>query len=414
MQWHRFLMPAVCCSYTLHHNYWPLQSSSTSSRTEFDSRIYQEFCHISSKSLLDGIPTITMPEQVPFQTHTRGARQRRAAGQLLYPAAASSSSPVNQSSPPVAAPSSRTSAASPRPIAPPPAPHTPAVRRAALQQGPALASGSTTRRATRERGNPQSSAAQAAGPPVTDFVPLLFSQYGHAVPSRGTGIAEEVDLASLGQPDPSQTSTTVPHQADSRPILSPVSRAQTDARQTDEGVLLPEMPLTPLLERIYPQPLERRIPTVPSAGLRWLEQDDVHPFTETDIGDHSLGAMGNEFEPAHIFSEFQGSRNDAQVLFPELETNCFNFQHPSPWSFRFRRRNCTELCTSEICPLQPAVHNEGYYTHGVRESPYPNSTFGRSDPPPEIWQAYVRMMESRDNLADLQLVWAFSYCHHSD
>ena len=356
----------------------------------------------------------TMPEQVPFQTHTRRASQRSSAGQDPYPAAGSSSSLVNASSPPAAAPSSRTSAAPSQSAASSPAPNPPARRRAAPRQGPALAPGSTNRRtnATIESGNPRPDVASVSGSPVLDWdLPHepSFRTTGH---TGHTGNPEEVDLASFRSADPVRIPTTATHRAHPRPFLNPNLRARPSTRQVNDGIFLPAMP-TETLEQIYPQLLQRRAPTRPSAGLRWLQQDDVHLPTEMDIADHNLDVLGNGFGPSYIFPELQGSHYDSQILFPELETNHFNFQHPSLWSFRYRR-NADERCTSGVCPLRPAIHKEGFYLHGGRESPHPNSTFGRSNPPQHIWQAYIRMMESGESSDDLQLVRAFSYFHYSE
>ena len=253
----------------------------------------------------------------------------------------------------------------------------------------------------------------AADPNVDGFDPLGLPRYSNGVPSRGTVISEEVDLASIIQLTPLQIPTSAPHQMDPRPFLSPIITAQRDTRQPTNSVFLLEMPPSPRLEQVYPNPLRPVIPSLPSSGLQWLQQDAVHPAEEMDIANHNLSILGNDVGTNHIFPELRGSQLDAEILFPELEASRLNIHNPAPWSFPYSRRDPSELCQSAICPLSLATHNEGLYLYEGRETDYPNPTFGRSNPPPSIWQAFIRIMEAHEQPSDRQLVWAFSRCHRS-
>lgn len=205
----------------------------------------------------------------------------------------------------------------------------------------------------------------------------------------------------------------VTHHTDPRLFLSPVLRAEPSAIPLAEDIFLPAMPSSPL-QQIYPEPLRPTTPTLPSLWLDGpLSQHATPVVEEVDIADLSVLTWDAEVYDADLFPELRGSRNDADILFPELEANRFQFQNPSRWSFPSRRRNPNESCESVVCPIHQSAHNEGRYLFGGQESRHPNMSFGRSNPPPFIWQAYNRILDGCDEQDDRLQVWGFAYCHNS-
>ena len=67
-------------------------------------------------------------------------------------------------------------------------------------------------------------------------------------------------------------------------------------------------------------------------------------------------------------------------------------------------------CLSPSCPLYPTPHQQGTYLHGG-QSPRNHTTFGWSNPPPEIWAAHQKNRHDEATEAELELIANFR-AHH--
>lgn len=306
-----------------------------------------------------------MPEQVPFQTETRRARQRSVAGEAPYPAVASSSSQIQDSSPRAALSASRLSQA------------------AHVSQDSTATSGSS-----RESMLEPSIFQQRI--PEDMLHPLLLSTAGTVISSPVLG--------------------PVTHNTDSRPFLSPVFRSQPSVMLPADNIFLPMMPSSPL-EQVFPRPLRPTTPTLPTLGMPFHQRNEI--FGEADITEQHFEDIEAEDANSSVFSDGRYSRSDSQILFPELEANHFQFQNPAAWSFPSRPRNPNRLCRSQLCPIRAIPHGEGLFLFEGQESSHPNLTFGRSNPPPFVWTKYLRILNSCDEQEDRLAAWAFAYCHHA-
>ncbi len=116
---------------------------------------------------------------------------------------------------------------------------------------------------------------------------------------------------------------------------------------------------------------------------------------------------GSSGTPAAKDTSYKSPIDEHPIWEAQLwEVHSTTMQDPA-WRLRFKIwLSSPSPCASLHCPTK-TPHNQGRYLHEGELCWDIDSPFGRSNPPPDIWEAEARMQGGKNTGEDLEIVEAF-------
>ena len=152
-------------------------------------------------------------------------------------------------------------------------------------------------------------------------------------------------------------------------------------------------------QNIPPAPEMRHAEHLNIQDTNMLEAFSTHPGVTGAEQDHDQGTVTDKTIGSH------SSVHRAGEPF-------FTAEQPRPNAHQIKAAEPArpEQCISPTCPVRD-IHGIGFYVHNSQWGLWPNETFGISNPPDHIWEAYGRWLANRASPEDIEMIRQF-VIHH--